>query len=197
MTEWRLPGGETATPDRPWMRLERQPGFTQRAALVTGLARLVLHLKPYTATVTDLGCGDGAMLAMLPLGVRKWGYELGEGDVLQGHRRGLDIRQKNIVTDALEYGDVLIASEVLEHLRDPVAFLRALPDRLLIASSPSAETGTWHNPVHSWAWDLSGFRDLLTRSGWRVLYQAEADGGTNTFGGVAGVQRFQAIVGAR
>ena len=119
MTEWRLPGGETAAPDRPWMRLERQPGFTQRAALVTGLARLVLHLKPYTATVTDLGCGDGAMLAMLPLGVRKWGYELGEGDVLQGHRRGLDIRQKNIVTDALEYGDVLIASEVLEHPATP------------------------------------------------------------------------------
>ncbi len=82
-------------------------------------------------------------------------------------------------------------------LRDPVAFLRALPDRLLIASSPSAETGTWHNPVHSWAWDLSGFRDLLTRSGWRVLYQAEADGGTNTFGGVVGVQRFQCAVAAR
>jgi trans-aconitate methyltransferase len=195
--EWKLEGLDDIRPDRPWMNLEGQPGFAQRAKLVTDLAHLVLHFS--CGSVTDLGCGDGSLLARLRLrpGVYAWGYELGSGDVAHALSRGLDVRQADIVAGDLEYGDLLIASEVLEHLADPAAFLKGLPDRLLIASSPSAETGDWHNPIHSWAWDLDGYRDLLEHSGWRVLYQADCDGGMNTFAGVTGPQRFQAIVGAR
>lgn len=201
MTEWKLPGLDDIRPDRPWMRLEGQPGFAQRAKMVTGLAALVAALRPRIATVTELGCGDGSLLAMLPTAMpgldAYLGYEIGSGDVEAARSRGLNVEQADILTGDLFYGDLLIASEVLEHLADPVAFLGALPDRVLIASSPSAETGTWHNPIHSWAWDLDGYRDLLGRSGWRVLYQAECGGGENTFGGVTGPQRFQAIVAAR
>jgi hypothetical protein len=194
--EWRLEGEEPKGRDRPWMELAHQPGFPQRAAMVTGLARLVIEMRRI-GTVTDLGCGDGEMLAMLPPSVAAWGYEIGLGDAAAGWARGLDVRQADILTDPLAYGKLLIAAEVLEHLDDPVAFLKGLPDRILIASSPSAETGEWHNPIHSWAWDVDGYRGLLERSGWRVLYQAECDGGLNTFAGVTGPQRFQAAVAVK
>jgi SAM-dependent methyltransferase len=197
VTAWKLPGGEVITPDRPWMNLEGQPGFAQRARMVADLARLVTGLALHVSTVTDLGCGDGSLLAMLP-GARAWGYELGAGDVEHARRRGLDVRQADILDGRLEYGDLLIASEVLEHLEDPAAFLAALPlDRVLIASSPSCETGTWFNPIHSWAFDLGGYRELMESGGWRVLYQADTDGGVNTFGGVPGRQRFQAVIAVR
>jgi hypothetical protein len=197
VTAWKLPGGETVTPDRPWMMLEGQPGFAQRSGMVAALAGLVLALRPgVTTTVTDLGCGDGSLLAMLHAR-RAWGYELGAGDVAHGQRCGLDVRQADILADDLEYGNLLIASEVLEHLADPVAFLKGLPDRLLIASSPSCETGTWFNPIHTWAFDLDGYRELIESAGWRVLYQTDCDGGMNKFDGIPGRQRFQAVVAVK
>jgi hypothetical protein len=200
--EWKLFDAVPAEPletliDRPWMRLEGQPGFAQRAKLVADLARLLAGLRRDIATITELGCGDGSLLAMLPKLDGRVGYEIGAGDVAAARARGLNVEQADILTGDLFYGHLIVVSEVLEHLADPVGFLANLPDRLLIASSPSAETGGWHNPIHSWAWDPDGYRDLLERGGWRVLYQAECDGGFNTFGGVTGPQRFQAIVGAR
>jgi Methyltransferase domain len=200
VTAWRLPGGETVTPDRPWMNLEDQPGFRQRAAMVAGLASLILAIDPAVVTVIDLGCGDGSLLSRvtLPPFVRAWGYELGSGDVAYARTHGRDVRQADILNDPVEYGDLIIVSEVLEHLEDPTAFLKALPpDGLLIASSPSAEHPGWFNPIHSWAFDLAGYRELLEGAGWRVLYQMECDGGLNEFGGAEGVQRFQAAVAVR
>lgn len=201
MSEWRLPGGEIISCDRPWMDLENQPGFRQRSYMVADLARLVVALRPgVTTTVTDLGCGDGSLLAMLdlPPHVRAWGYEIGAGDVTHGRSRKLDVRQADILTGPLDYGGLLICSEVLEHIADPAGFLKGLPDgRVLIASSPSAEHAGWFNPIHSWAWDLNGYRDLLEGAGWRVLYHAEVHGGDNEFGGVRGTQRFQAVVAVR
>lgn len=201
--EWKLfedvpPEAPEAIAGRGWMDLAGQPGFTQRAKMVTDLASLVFALRPDLRTATELGCGDGSLLAMLECcAMRAWGYELGAADVAHGKSQGLDVRQADILTASLDYGDVLVASEVLEHLADPVAFLRGLPSRLLICSSPSAETGDWHNPIHAWAWDLEGYRHLLSAGGWRVLHQAECYGGLNEFGGVPGDQRFQAIVAAR
>lgn len=200
MTEWKLPGGEIITPDRPWMDLAHQPGFPRRAKMVTDLAQLLVELRSEITVITELGCGDGSLLATLaelPKIDGCVGYEIGAGDVAAAQARGLEVRQADILTDDLFYGGLLIASEVLEHLTDPVAFLKALPARLLIASSPSLETGDWNNPIHSWAWDLDGYRDLLERGGWKVLYQTDCDGGTNTFDGVAGPQRFQAVVAVK
>ncbi len=200
--EWRLFGDVPPEPPqmlatRGWMDLENQPGFAQRADMVARLVLLASGLRPGIRSVTDLGCGDGSLLTRLPSHLTVWGYEIGPGDVAAGVARNLDVRHADILRDSLDYGDLLVASEVLEHLADPRAFLKALPARPLVVSSPSAETGEWHNPIHSWAWDLPGYRDLMETSGWRVLYQTECNGGRNSFGGAEKPQWFQAIIAVR
>jgi trans-aconitate methyltransferase len=199
MAEWKLDGHDRTGAGRPWMNLAAQPGFGQRAQMVGDLVRVVArgHNDP-PQTVTDLGCGDGALLATLPPWLRCWGYEIGAGDVAHARARGLDVRQADILTGDLDYGDLLIASEVLEHLDDPAGFLRGLPGgRWLIVSSPSLETGDWHNDIHSWAWDMDGYAALLTRAGWEVVAHNDCPGGHNTFAGVTRRQRFQAVLARR
>jgi hypothetical protein len=88
-------------------------------------------------------------------------------------------------------------SEVVEHLADPHQFLSTLPGDTLVVSSPSAETDEWHYADHAWAWDLDGYRDLVSNAGWHVVKQEECVGGTNNHGGIVREQRFQAIVARR
>ena len=206
MTEWKLfdkepPETEQYLAERCRMGLRMQPGFMQRARMVVDLVKLSIIVGGYTS-VTDLGCGDGELLTMMPPEnvAKSWGYELGKSDVQYGIRRGLDVRQANIVTGScrLEYGEIVVISEVLEHLADPRSLLKSLPDlRLVIASSPSLETAEWHNESHAWAWDLDGYRDLFKDCGYNVLYQNDSDGGINSFDGAVGEQRFQVIVAMR
>jgi hypothetical protein len=204
MTEWKLFEQHVPEPaqyliGRAWMSLESQPGFAQRAQLVVDLVR---HAGP-VASISDLGCGDGALLARLrdalaPAAVPMWGYELGAADVAHGQACGLDVRFADIVGDQLlRYGELAIASEVAEHIADPEGFLRGIGSKLLIVSSPSAETGSWHNEIHAWAWDLNGFADLVCRAGWTATRHVECDAGLNTFAGVTGKQKFQAILAVR
>lgn len=204
MTEWKLfdtepPESREYLAGRPWMDLESQPGFAQRAEMVVDV---VCHAGP-VKSITDLGCGDGSVLARIrgALGSAvppMWGYDLGAMDLAYGRAQGLDLGEADITQPAdLDYGELAIASEAAEHLADPEGFLRSIGSRLLIVTSPSAETGEWHNPIHAWAWDMPGYADLVRRSGWTVTRHVECDGGENTFGGVTRRQRFQAILAAR
>lgn len=203
MTAWKLFDGQLPEPKeylatREWMDLEHQPGFAQRAQLVCDLVALA---EP-VLSVSELGCGDGSLLARLGemrklAGVRMWGYDLGQADLDYGRSRGLDLRFADITRGFLDYGELVIASEVAEHLEDPEAFLRHIPSRRLIVTSPSAETGEWHNDIHAWAWDVPGYANMVSDADWTIDRHVECDGGQNTFGGVTGPQRFQAIYAYR
>jgi predicted TPR repeat methyltransferase len=201
VSEWKLFEGDVpyfSTPEffaaHPWVPPENQAGHAQRQAMVGEMVSFVLTQQPGIKTLTDLGCGDGSLLHLLRgLPVKAWGYDLGEANLKRAAELGLDVRRADIFS-GLEYGDMLIASEVVEHLAKPEAFLRGLPDcKALILSSPSAETDEWHYEHHAWAWDMRGYADLVTRCGWRVLEHRECDGGVNWHGGVTKPQRFQAI----
>src|SRR6185437_7029078 len=114
MAEWKLFEDEPPEPPgllagRGWMDLEGQPGFSQRADMVARLARLVMALRP-VESVTDLGCGDGSLLARLAPAVPAWGYDLGAADLAHGRARGLDLLEGDITSGALDYGEMLIAS---------------------------------------------------------------------------------------
>jgi hypothetical protein len=65
---------------------------------------------------------------------------------------------------------------MLEHLLDPHTLLRAIPPgSILIASSPYTETGDQHYEFHAWAWDMVGYRALMTGCGWTPLEHATVE----------------------
>jgi hypothetical protein len=206
MTEWRLfPEGtvpDFTTPEffaaHGWVPPEHQLGHAERISMTADLVREMIAAHGCT-TLSDLGCGDGSLLAALRdvEGVRMWGYDAGRENLTVGIAAGLDVREADLLTSDLEYGQMVTASEVLEHLVDPHGFLAKLPGEVLVVSSPSAETDEWHYVHHSWAWDLKGYRALVTGAGWKVVKQIDCDGLVNYHNGIERPQRFQAIAAVR
>ena len=206
MAEWRL-FAEGTVPDfttpeffaaHPWVPPEHQLGHKERIAMTADLIRETLALFP-CRTLSDLGCGDGSLLGLLRdlEDVRMWGYDAGLANLEQGRAHGLDVREADLLKGSLEYGEMVTASEVLEHMVDPHGFLAELPGNVLVVSSPSLETDTWHYVHHAWAWDLEGYAELVTKAGWRVVKQVDCDGLVNYHGGVEKPQRFQAVAAVR
>jgi 2-polyprenyl-3-methyl-5-hydroxy-6-metoxy-1,4-benzoquinol methylase len=71
--------------------------------------------------------------------------------------------------------DIVILSEVLEHLEDPDAVLRAARQtaKTLIASSPIMRTGQSDtNPEHLWMFDGPGYRRMIEDAGWKISHSA-------------------------
>jgi predicted TPR repeat methyltransferase len=201
MTEWRL---FDETPDfttreffaeHPHVPSDQQVGHRERTGMVAEM--VTEHLGP-ASTLTDLGCGDGTLLFTLRhLPVRAWGYDAGRRNVEQARIVGLDVRRADFLTDEVELGDIVVMSEVLEHLADPHGMLARLAAQRIVVSSPSSETGSWHYVHHAWAWDEAGFKDLLEGTGWTVLEQRTVYGGINHHCGRDGEQWFQAAVAIR
>jgi SAM-dependent methyltransferase len=78
------------------------------------------------ATVFEIGCGAGGVLGYArDRGARVAGSDFGEEGIAEGRERGLDLRIGSIaaLADAGK-ADLVVLSHVLEHVRDPVAFLR-------------------------------------------------------------------------
>lgn len=124
-------------------------------------------------TVVDLGGGDGGLLSLLndiPADA-KWGYDLQQTNVDAAALRNQDIRYGNVLTDPIVWGDIAIATEMIEHLFDPHAFVAnvATHSQYFIASSPWNESAEAHYGFHTWAWDVEGYLALLSNHGWRTL----------------------------
>ena len=68
------------------------------------------------------------------------------------------------------YFDMIVLTEILEHVEDPVLILRMARARaaVLVASSPLIpDNGRIDdNPEHLWQFDSVGYRDLLVSGGW-------------------------------
>jgi len=102
--------------------------------------------------VLDAGCGTGELLAevqRLNPDARLLGIELAQSRVEAAQRRlgsAADIRQGSITgSSPFEQGcvDIILVTEVLEHLKDPVACLKNLlmllkPDGVVIVTFPNA-----------------------------------------------------------
>lgn len=205
MGEWRLfPEGtvpEYTTPaffeKHPWVDPRHQYGHAERTAMAAALVRRFAATHSVTSLV-DLGCGDGSLLGQLrDLTIPMWGYDAGTENRAQAAAAGLDVRPANLLTDALEYADLVVATEVVEHLVDPHGFIRSLPGDKLILSSPSAEDVDWHYEHHAWAWNRGGYAALVESCGWDVVEHVECDAPDNFHGGVRRPQRFQAISATR
>lgn len=124
-------------------------------------------------TVVDLGAGDGGLLSLLE-GIpvdRKWGYDLTPANINGALGRGQNVILGDCVDGIIEWGDIAIATEMIEHLLDPHTFIRrvAKHSQFLVASSPWTETRNAHYEFHTWAWDVGGYANLIESNGWSIL----------------------------
>lgn len=138
------------------------------------------------ARVIDLGCGSGRKLSVMPAGTRITVYDLHPdeaglraqlpGVALDVHR--CDFEQEFPQLSEEELADaVVICADVVEHLREPAAFLAQLAAmarrcRFLFLSTPArdrargaGDLGPPANPAHCQEWTLAEFVLLARSSG--------------------------------
>jgi 2-polyprenyl-3-methyl-5-hydroxy-6-metoxy-1,4-benzoquinol methylase len=161
-------------------RLKAAERHARIAALVAGS---IGHITADAAPVCDLGAGDGALLSLLPKSLREksWGYDLIAADVEYAQDvRDVSVTQANIQTGFYDYegvpielSDVVVLTEVLEHMADPHGFLKLLharPEvRFVVASSPFQETPEKHEWNHAWCWDTLGYERMFHAAGFEAL----------------------------
>jgi hypothetical protein len=185
LTEWRLfPEGSTP----PWTTAEWYETREAAPHLDDELHRpRLLTAARYVAqaamalgvrTVVDLGAGDGGLLSLLGPALRGWGYDLAPANVEASKARGVNVHLADVLTQPIRWGEIAVATEILEHLIDPHGFAKTIAEHsdALVCSSPWTETDQVHYEFHTWAWDMDGYRDMLTAAGWRIIHQEPVTG---------------------
>jgi 2-polyprenyl-3-methyl-5-hydroxy-6-metoxy-1,4-benzoquinol methylase len=161
-----------------------RPRLMEAAAQVADVA--AVH---FAKTLVDLGAGDGGLLQLLQRDVPMldaWGYDLQPTNIAGAAQRGVTVYLGDVV-DGVEYlgksedgtmqklplqwGEIAVATECLEHLLEPARFVRIIAEhcRVLVASSPHTERPGAAYGFHTFAWDLDGYRALLEQGGFEVV----------------------------
>jgi 2-polyprenyl-3-methyl-5-hydroxy-6-metoxy-1,4-benzoquinol methylase len=171
-----------------------------------GTHEVVLSLVPDGSRVLDVGCATGYLgAALAKRGCRVWGLDQDERalrsveDVYE-EVRAIDLERVDDLPWAEGSFDVIVAADVLEHLRDPEAVLRLLerylaPGGRLVVSLPNVanasvrgglllgrfdytETGIL-DATHVRLYTFATARALVESCGFRVERTCS---GSNTFG---------------
>ncbi len=119
-------------------------------AILDSIARLV----PPGSRVLDLGCGDGALLALLQSrrGCTGYGVEIDDAKVLACMKRGVNVLQLNLEDGLTMFDDdafdVVLQIDTLQHLRNAETMLRetARVGRLGVVAFPNF--AHWANRLH-------------------------------------------------
>lgn len=175
MSEWRLfdEGTVPAYTTAEWYATrDHAPHLEQdlhRGRLHLSASFVAAAALPGLSTVVDLGAGDGGLLSLLGPALKGWGYDLAPANVAAATERGVDVRLGDALGD-IEWGDIAVATEMLEHLVDPHGFVRTIAGRAraLVCSSPHNERPGAAYPFHTWAWDFAGYRALVEQAGLMV-----------------------------
>lgn len=213
MSQWRLfPQGEIpyfTTPEffhsHPWIDPAHQVGHRERMEMTARAVKTlmsgnsILPNREEITTVADLGCGDGSLLELLygSKDVHFVGFDACVASIDVARRKGFTIQLADIRKVATIEYDLVILSSVLECLADPHAFLASIESDYLIATSPAVEDGEWHDPRHAWAWDITGYRQMIVDAGWRVITQTTCEGVLVDYGDGPRAQAFQCVTGVR
>lgn len=191
MGEWRLfPEGTVPEYTKPsWYAGRDRAAHLEEGAhrdrLIEAAAQVHFAAQAYgLTTVSDLGAGDGGLLSILDQSLAAWGYDLQQTNVEAArNERRVDVSLGDVVEGwmqappshykgPIEFGDISVCTEMLEHLVDPHWFVKSIvQSRVLVASSPWTESAQSHYEFHTWAWDPDGYRALLEQGGYRVVRQ--------------------------
>jgi hypothetical protein len=184
--EWRLfPKGTVPEYTTPKWYAERDAAHHLEEALHVGrLTRAASYVREAIAagvtTVVDVGAGDGGLLSLLPDTVTAWGYDLQSSNVEHAAQRGVNVALADVLSDPIVWAELVVATEMLEHLIDPHGFLRHVASQRdvewLVCSSPVDETDVSHYGYHTWAWDMPGYRELVRQAGFDIILEHERVG---------------------
>jgi 2-polyprenyl-3-methyl-5-hydroxy-6-metoxy-1,4-benzoquinol methylase len=152
---------------------------------VATLLGLVAELMP--ARVVDLGCGGGELLreirGALP-DAALWGIDLSPAQIALNAAREPSVawhacdleREQPLPEEMAASFDLIIASEILEHLEAPAAFLKnaralAAPGRgrLLLSTQSGRVWETERRVGHRRHFSATEVERLLAETGWRAL----------------------------
>jgi SAM-dependent methyltransferase len=180
VTAWKLFDGDVAHVSTAAFHAHReraphvdQPHHRPRLDKAAEFVRLAAA-RHTPASVSDLGCGDGGLLSLIRLDVDAWGYDFQPTNVAGWKERHVRADLLDVFgadRDRVQFGTITVVTEVLEHLTDPhgaVAWIRE-HSRFLVASSPWVETADAHDECHAWAFNPSGYADMIRDAGWNLL----------------------------
>ena len=104
-------------------------------------------LIPPGTCLVDVGCGDGTLARLLGGGVRAIGVDFVEAPLRVARTYGVPAVRADLNHASLPFrdgaADIVTALDVIEHVIDPIAFVRALhrilkPGGLAIVTTPNA-----------------------------------------------------------
>ena len=172
-------------PDRDpvdYQVLRKNTGWSDHILRTQVTASLIAWLGP--DTVLDPACGDGSIVAaahgMVPIA----GAVLADLSRPNFYYVGTEMRSmlpENLrvscatLEETLEEPnsyDLVVLTEILEHVEDPVAVLKMARRRAtrLVASSPifHVDDPTIDpNPEHLWQFDRDGYAEIMREAGWK------------------------------
>jgi 2-polyprenyl-3-methyl-5-hydroxy-6-metoxy-1,4-benzoquinol methylase len=143
--------------------------------------------QPATRRVLEVGFGQGLMLEQLErLGWHAQGIETDERTVRSARERGLDVAQGSLAQQNFppQSFDAVLTSHVVEHLHDPIGFVREAkrilrPGGRLIAATPNSDCLThrrfgpaWRGlepPRHIQVFNSASLRAVALKAGFEAV----------------------------
>lgn len=139
------------------------------------------------SSALDVGCSNGGLLAAFPDHWLRVGYDYDESLFAVGRSKGLELGDIARLDAEPRRFDVVMANQVLEHTRDPVAFLRRIarllsPGGVLYVEVPGLRSDAFaaidyrlmFKNAHCFLFEARTFESCAARAGLRCAFVDES-----------------------